>query len=195
MDTMLAIDITSSDWITLLIQLLVTAGAVFGGAGFWQWMQSKDQAKRDAKSKESGVEKKVDDLTDTVTDLNQKFDTISVDMKSIRQDIELLKKADEVTKECIISREKQDKAAMEARQAIIESLTGLLRDRLLEAYKRCMKKGYYTAAERETYGALFKCYESEPFRGDGVMHDLQPIIKKLPWTAEEAGVDSEDIDV
>lgn len=195
MDTILAIDITSSDWITLLIQLLVTAGAVFGGAGFWQWMQSKDQAKRDAKSKESGVEKKVDDLTDTVTDLNQKFDTISVDMKSIREDIALLKKADEVTKNYIESRDKQDKAAMEARQAIIESLTGLLRDRLLEAYKRCMKKGYYTAAERETYGALFKCYESEPFRGDGVMHDLQPIIKKLPWTAEEAGVDSEDIDV
>ena len=195
MDTMLAIDITSSDWITLLIQLLVTAGAVFGGAGFWQWMQSKDQAKRDAKSKESGVEKKVDDLNDTVTDLNHKFDIISEDMKSIREDITLLKKADETAKDYIESRNKQDKAVMEAQQAIIESLTGLLRDRLLEAYKRCMKKGYYTAAERETYGALFKCYESEPFKGDGVMHDLQPIIKKLPWTAEDAGVDSEDIDI
>lgn len=195
MDTMLAIDITSSDWITLLIQLLVTAGAVFGGAGFWQWMQSKDQAKRDAKSKESGVEKKVDDLTDTVADLNHKFDIISEDMKSIREDIALLKKADEAAKDYIVSRNKQDKAVMEAQHAIIESLTGLLRDRLLEAYKRCMKKGYYTAAERETYGALFKCYESEPFRGDGVMHDLQPIIKKLPWTAEDAGVDSEDIDI
>lgn len=195
MDTMLAIDITSSDWITLLIQLLVTAGAVFGGAGFWQWMQSKDQAKRDAKSKESGVEKKVDDLTDTVTDLNHKFDIISEDMKSIREDITLLKKADEAAKDYIVSRNKQDKAVMEAQQAIIESLTGLLRDRLLEAYKRCMKKGYYTAAERETYGALFKCYESEPFRGDGVMHDLQPIIKKLPWTAEDACVDLEDIDI
>ena len=195
MDTMLAIDITSSDWVTLLIQLLVTAGAVFGGAGFWQWMQSKDQAKRDAKSKESGVEKKVDDLTDTVTDLNHKFDIISEDMKSIREDITLLKKADEAAKDYIVSRNKQDKAVMEAQHAIIESLTGLLRDRLLEAYKRCMKKGYYTAAERETYGALFKCYESEPFRGDGVMHDLQPIIKKLPWTAEDAGVDSEDIDI
>lgn len=185
MYTVLAVEV-ASDWVSLLIQLLVTAGAVFGGAGFWQWVQSKDQAKRDAESKKSGVEKKVDDLTETVSSLNTKFDELSEDVKEIKKDIALLEQANEESKRYIASRNTQDKEVMAAQRAIIDSLTSILRERLLEAYNRCMKKGYYTVAERETYGKLFKCYESDPFNGDGVMHDLQPIIKRLPYTEEEA---------
>ena len=170
---------SSSDWLSLLAQLLITAGAIFGGAGFWQWKQSRDQAKRDAESKESGIEKKVDTMT-------SKVDVMFDDMKDIKRDVILLQEANTASQKYIASRNAQDKAVMDAQNAIIESLTALLRERLLEAYTKCMEKGYYTMAERETYGKLFECYESEPFNGDGVIHDLQPLIKKLPHTAEEA---------
>lgn len=68
--------------------------------------------------------------------------------------------------------------------AMISAQREMIRERLLEAYYRCTAKGYYSRAERETYGALFERYESEPFNGDGVLHDLQPIMKELPWTKE-----------
>lgn len=70
------------------------------------------------------------------------------------------------------------------RDAMISAQRDLMRERLLEAYYRCTAKGYYSREERETYGSLFERYESEPFNGDGVLHDLQPIMKELPWTKE-----------
>lgn len=183
------------EWIPLLIQMLVTTGAIFGSAGFWQWKQNREQIKRDQQSKENGVENKVDTISESVSELNTKFDSMTSDMKHINEDIALLKEANKAAKQYIASRTIQDEEVLKAQNAIINSLTVLLRERLLEAYTRCSKKGYYTKAERETYGELFKCYENEPFNGDGVMHDLQPIIKGLPWTAEEAGVeDDEDCD-
>jgi len=183
---------TLSDYIPVIIQILVTAGAIFGSAGFWQWKQAREQVKRDEISKETGVEKKVELLSEKVDTINEKVDSVSDDVKQMKDDIKLLEHANKEAKKYLDSRSKQDKEVMNAQKAIIESLTGLLRERLLEAYNRCSEKGYYTAAERETYGELFKCYESAPFNGNGVMHQLQPKMLALPWTKEEANNKKKD---
>lgn len=65
-------------------------------------------------------------------------------------------------------------------EAIIESLTALMRERLLDNAHKCIAKGYYTEQEREVYHAIFSIYEKEPFNGDGVIHQLQPILVELP---------------
>ena len=184
----IALDVAkfSEVWAPIIIQLVITSGAVFGGAGFWQWKQSREQAKRDEKSKESGIEKKIEILSDQVTSLDLKVETVSEDVQQMAQDMKLLERANENAKKYLDARSKQDKEVMEAQKAIIESLTGLLRERLLENYNRCMTKGYYSREERETYGELFKCYESAPFNGNGIMHQLQPKMLELPWTKEEA---------
>lgn len=186
---LLASDFHWTDLIPLGVQLIITTGAVFGGAGFWQWKLSRDQAKRDAESKEKGVEKKVDDLADNFKSLNIKVDGISIGMQEIKDDVMLLQIANEETRQYRESKDKRDAESSEAQKAVIDSLRAMIRDRLLDAYDKCMEKGYYTKEERETYGELFKCYESKPFDGNGVMHQLQPKIQALPWTAEEAGVD------
>ena len=183
----LATEATFTDWVPVIIQVVVGVTAVFGGAGFWQYKQTKYQAQIDKESKENGTEKKVGELIDTVKNLDVKVDNLTTDVKSLRSDIELLQSANEETVRYRELRDKADKEALRVQLAVIESLKGMMRERLLEVYKSCMKKGYYTMEERETYGELFKCYESEPFDGNGVMHDLQPIIKALPMTPEEAG--------
>ena len=183
-----AIEFQWTDLIPIAVQLLVTTGAIFGGAGFWQWKQTREQAKRDAESKEKGVEKKVDDLAENFKSLNTKVDGISIGMQEIKDDVMLLQIASEETRQYRESKDKRDVESSEAQQAVIESLRAMIRDRLLDAYDKCMAKGYYTKEERETYGELFKCYENKPFDGNGIMHQLQPKIQALPWTAEEAGV-------
>ena len=184
----LAVEIQSIDWGSIIVQSLITVAAVFGGAGFWQYKQSKLQAKRDAESKKTGVERKVDTLTDTVGNLNSKVDQLSSNVVELRNDIELLQLANEETIRYRNSRDTADKAALQERRAIVDALRGMIRERLLDVYKQCMKKGYYTKEERETYGELFNCYENSPFDGNGVMHQLRPIMQALPWTAEDAGV-------
>ena len=184
-----AVEFQWTDLIPIAVQLLVTTGAIFGGAGFWQWKQTREQAKRDAESKEKGVEKKVDDLSEKFTEVCQKVDGISIGMQEIKDDVMLLQIASEETRQYREAKDRKDAASAEAQKAVIESLRAMIRDRLLDAYDKCMAKGYYTKEERETYGELFKCYESKPFDGNGVMHQLQPKIQALPWTAEEAGVD------
>ena len=181
-----AAETTFAEWIPLLIQILVTSGAIFGSAGFWQWKSAKEQIKREEISKESGLEKKVEDLSKTVASFDTKLTTMTSDLQGIREDIALLETATDAANEYITNRTNQDQDVMDAQRAIIESLTGLLRDRLLDAYNRCMEKGYYTKAERETYGELFKCYEKAPFNGNGVMHQIRPIMQALPWTEEDA---------
>ena len=184
----LATDVQTIDWGTVIVQSLLTIGAIFGGAGYWQYRQTKLQAKRDEESKKNGVEKKVDDLAENFKSLNTKVDGISIGMQEIKDDVMLLQIASEETKQYRESKDQRDAANAEAQNAVINSLRAMIRDRLLEAYDRCMAKGYYTKEERETYGELFNCYENKPFDGNGIMHQLQPKIQALPWTAEEAGV-------
>ena len=182
----LATEVTFADYIPVIVQILVTAGVIFGGTGYWQYRQSKEQAKRDEASKESGIEKKVDDLNNTVSGVDNKVEQISTDVNDLKQDLLLLQNANEETVKYREIRDKQDKEIVIIQEAVIQSLTGILRERLLENYTRCIAKGYYTKEEREVYGELYKCYTREPFSGNGVMHQLQPIMQDLPWTAEEA---------
>lgn len=176
--------------------VLGVVGVIFGGTGFWQWKQAKDEAKRLKKEKEDTDNNKIDALTDNVSQLVEKVDTLTGDVQDLKDDLMVLQKANEETAKYREQRDQQDKIDSMERKAIIESLCGMMRERLLDNYKRCIKKGYYTREEREIYSAMFECYEKEPFSGDGVMHDLRGVMKELPWTAEEAGVladkDSED---
>lgn len=176
----LATEINFVDYIPVIVQILVTAGVIFGGTGYWQYRQSKEQAKRDAQSKETGIEKKVDTLTDVVTDLTSKVDNLSDNLHDLKSDIELLQLANEETIRYRNARASADKLALQERQAIIESLKGLIRERLLDVYSKCIKKGYYSKEEREVYKPLYECYTSDPFHGNGVMKDLHHIMVRLP---------------
>ena len=182
----LATEIAQIDWGTVIVQSLITLGVVFGGAGYWEYRRAKMQKKWDDESKKNGVENKIDTVAQGLVVLTKTVDSMSDDLLQIKSDIELLQKANQVTVEYRETRDKRDKEALKAQEAVIDSLKGLLRERLLDNYYKCIEKGYYTMEERETYHALFECYTREPFRGNGVMHDLQPILVQLPRTAEEA---------
>lgn len=188
----LAAEFNLADYVPVIIQILVTAGVIFGGTGYWQYKQAKEQAKRDEESKENGIEKKMDTLTENMTQLNNKVDHLSSDVKELKQDIELLQRANEETVKYRNIRDTADKEALEVQKAVIESLKGLMRERLLDIYKRCTKKGYYTKEEREVYKPLYECYTREPFHGNGVMQDLHDIMVRMPLTAEGAGIFNDD---
>lgn len=187
---------TFADYAVIVIPSAIAAvGVVFGGTGFWQWKQAKDEAKRLKAEKESTANDKIDNLTENMASLTGKVDGLTEDIQGLKSDLLLLQKANEETVRYREHRDAKDQTDTMERRAIIESLCGMMRERLLDNYKRCTKKGYYTREEREIYGEMFECYEKAPFNGDGVMHDLRPIMKELPWTADEAGIgDSEDLD-
>lgn len=173
-------------WAPVVAQIVGTAGLIFGGAEYWKWKQMKLQNKRDAESKKNGIESKVDTMAKDMKDLNSKFDDMAKDMQELKKDLAILEKANVETVKYRETRDRQDKEAAIVQKAIIKSLTGILRERLLENYHRCIAKGFYSKEEREVYGAMFKCYTEDPFNGNGVMHQLQPIMQKLPWTEEDA---------
>lgn len=181
------------EWGKLIAEFFVALIAVFACTGFWELRKAKFLAKREDKKEEKNYDDHFDEISNQVTglsgqftELSDKFDFLAEDMQELKKDIILLQKANEETVKYRELRDAQDKKALKAQEAVIESLKGLLRDRLLDVYKQCIAKGYYTKEERETYGELFTCYESEPFDGNGVMHQLRPIMQALPWTEEDA---------
>ena len=87
-----------SDYIPVAVQILVTAGAIFGSAGFWQWRQAREQAKRDEASKESGLEKKVELLSEKVDTVDEKVDNVSGDVRQMKDDVKLLEQANKEAK-------------------------------------------------------------------------------------------------
>ena len=183
----LAAETQNINWGEIILQSIITLGVVFGGAGFWEFVKTKFIAKREDKKNDDAVEAKVDILIEQSKTSKEQMNLISADMQEFKKDLALLQEANEATVKYREARDQKDRDAAVVQQAIIESITGLMRDRLLDNYKRCIKKGYYTMAEREIYGRMFECYEQPPFNGNGVMHDLRPVMKKLPMTAEEAG--------
>ena len=176
------------NWGAVIIQGLITLGVVFGGAGFWDLVKTKFLTKHNDKKEEKNYDTKFDELSAQFTNLNTTFRSMSDDLKDIKRDIALLQEANDATVKYRETRDRQDRVNAAKQKAIIDSLRGMIRDRLLEAYERCLEKGYYTKEERETYGELFDCYEADPFNGNGVMHQLKPKMQALPWTAEEAGI-------
>jgi len=179
-------------WAPVVVQIVITIGAIFGGAGFWQYKQAKLQAARDKESKETGVENKVDTLSNNMTALNSKVDNLSHDMKDLKADLALLQQANEETIKYRNARDNADQATLHERHAIIESLKGLMRERLLDVYNKCVKKGFYTKEEREVYKPLYECYKSEPFNGNGVIKDLHYIMIRLPLNSDGAPITDDD---
>ena len=186
MIVVLATEATQIDWGTIIVQSLITLGVVFGGAGFWSLRQAKFQAKREDKKEEKNYDTKFDTLSNQVTTLSTQITTVSEDIQGLKQDIALLQEANQITVEYRKSRDEQDRISSVERGAVIESLKAMSRDRLLDAYERCMAKGYYTIEERETYGKLYECYHGKPFEGNGVMQQLREKMLALPTTSEEA---------
>ena len=135
-------------------------GSILASSGLWAVIQSLI-------NKKTGKEKALEDIKSQLAELKQD----NLEALAYREERELLE-------------EKRFAAQKAERDAMINAQRDLMRERLLDVYYRCTAKGYYSKEERETYGALFDCYESEPFNGDGVLHDLQPIMKELPWTKD-----------
>ena len=145
------------DKLTLIATIV---GSILASSGLWAVIQSLI-------AKKTGKEKALEDIKSQLTELKQD----NIEALEYRKSRELL--------------EEQRLAAQKVeREAMLSAQRDLMRERLLDIYYRCIAKGFYSKEERETYGALFECYEKEPFNGDGVLHDLQPIMKALPWTKE-----------
>ena len=175
----LATDAQTLDWGTIIVQSLITLGVVFGGAGFWEFLKTKFQAKREDKKEQNATENQVAELI-------TQYSNISSDLKDIKSDLSLLQEANKATVEYREMRDKKDQEAVKVQEAVIEALKGMMRDRLLETYERCAKKGFYTREERDIYGKLYECYRGAPFDGNSVIKDLHDRIVKLPLTEEEA---------
>lgn len=145
------------DKLTLIATIV---GSILASSGLWAVIQSLI-------NKKTGNEKALEDIKSQLAELKQD----NLEALEYRKSRELL--------------EESRLAAQKAeRDAMINAQRDLMRERLLDAYYRCTAKGFYSKGEREVYGALFSCYTQPPFNGNGVIHDLQPIMKELPWTEE-----------
>ena len=174
------------DWGSIIIQSLITIGIVFGGAGFWEFIKTKFQAKREDKKAGDTASTQIDKIADQVNEMSSQMTSLTADMQELKIDLSLLQKANEETVKYRELRDQQDKKSAKVQEAIIQSLMGILRERLVENYHRCQEKGYYSKEEREVYRKMYECYTQDPFNGNGVIHQLQPVMEKMPWTEEEA---------
>lgn len=147
------------DKIATIIVTIVCS--ILASSGLWAVIQALI-------NKKTGKEKLLEDIKSQLAELKQD----NIESRAYREERELL--------------EAQRLAAQKAEQeAMIAAQRDLMRERLLDAYYHCTAQGFYTKEQREIYGALFDRYESEPFNGNGVLHDLRPIMKELPWYEEK----------
>lgn len=178
---------SSEIWVPIIVQLIATAGLIFGGAEYWKFRQRK----LDKEDKASGTQKLLSDTLDEFKSLNTKVDTMSGDISDLHKDIALLQQANEETIKYRNARDAADHQTSQERQAMIESLKSLMRERLLDVYNKCVKKGFYSKEEREVYKPLYECYTSDPFHGNGVMKDLHYIMVRLPMEPDGDPVDDD----
>ena len=54
---------------------------------------------------------------------------------------------------------------------------------LLENYRGCEKKGFYSMEDREVYGKLFAAYRVAG--GDGIIDQLAPKLREMATSAEK----------
>ena len=110
------------DWGTIIVQSLITLGVVFGGAGFWEFVKTKFQAKRDDKQAENTVENTVNDISDQVNILVTQMTTVTDDMQEFKRDLALLQEANAETVKYREARDQKDRDAARVQKAVIESL-------------------------------------------------------------------------
>lgn len=170
---------------SVIIELIVVVGAIFGGGGFWNWMSARSNKKNDVGDKIDSISSDISSLKTDIADVKLDINALKSDVTTLKSDVSTL--SDDIndlkTLYDELNKAQIDYQAITQQDKVnyVEALTGLMRERLLENYYTCIRKGYYTKEERETYGAMFKCYTSKYFDGDGVIHDLEPIMKALPW--------------
>lgn len=141
--------------------LVVTiVSSILASSGLWAVIQT-------IINKKTGKEKDLQDIKDQLTEL-KKDNLEALEYRKSREALEESRLADQKVE----------------RDAIINAQRDMMRERLLDNYYRCIAKGFYSKEERETYGSLFDCYTKPPFNGNGVIHDLQPIMKELPWNKQ-----------
>ena len=146
------------DKIATIIVTIVCS--ILASSGLWAVIQALI-------NKKTGKEKLLEDIKSQLAELKQD----NIESRAYREERELL--------------EAQRLADQKAEQeAIIAAQRGLIKERLLENYKKCLTKGFYTRDEREVYEELFERYESAPFNGNGVIHDLHSLMRELPWEKE-----------
>jgi len=133
-------------------------GSILASSGLWAVIQT-------IINKKTGKEQDLKDIKDQLAEL-KKDNLEALEYRRTREAIE----------ESRIATEKAE------REAMINAQRDLIRERLLDNYKKCIAKGFYTQDEREVYEALFERYESEPFNGNGVIHDLHSLLRELPWS-------------
>ena len=130
--------------------------AVIGSAGFWSYITNR-------KSKKSGVKEQIN--------------TIVVDIEHIKKAQEESEKYRKEREEREATKAKKDQEREEMEKV---ALLNLMQDALLKNAKECMTLGYYDMERRRVYKAMYETYTNDYFQGDGVIHDLQPIMEKLP---------------
>ena len=157
------------DFTTILIAFFGLLGALFGSQGFWTWFSNR-------KNKVHAEE-----LVNSCKKMSGDIETLKEQYSSINNDIKELKLSDEKAIEYRRAREIADKKAQAERLAIIGAQKDLMRERLVNNARECIKKGYYDESERETFHALYERYVNEPYKGNGVVHQFAPILINLPW--------------
>lgn len=150
------------DYTQIIIQLVISVTAILGGTGFWTYISQKQDKKNG---------------------LSAKVDSLSNDIKAVKDSLEREKLHR-------IEREQNDdlvrSVANEERKAIINSQKALMRERLLENAHKCFAKGYYTEQEREVFHDIYEIYVNEPYNGNGVIHQFQPLLIELPFVDPNA---------
>lgn len=73
---------------------------------------------------------------------------------------------------------KSIKASKEHEKALEDGMKSLLRDRILQLARECIRKGYATLEERENFEAMYESYKS--LGGNGVIEDVAEQFHELP---------------
>ena len=80
-----------------------------------------------------------------------------------------------------VAQSEDERKAREQREAERTIILAMSRTMLLNNFEKCVKKGCYTAEEREVYHKLYEAYKSDG--GNSVIDEIAPRIRKLPMDA------------
>ena len=79
---------------------------------------------------------------------------------------------------------KKYRTERETKEAAKDDLVlGIARVMLLENYRNCEKKGFYSMEDREVYGKLFAAYREAG--GDGIIDQLAPKLRDMATNIQQ----------